>query len=477
METLAADLRFHAEIQIPAGGCMRWPNLPSKKVAIPAIFAASALYSFAPLCCLDEPILGWFEVVMLAATVITGAVAGAAFTVHPPSKIRSTYETRVADCFLVVVMLIASWAYIQLPHVGAGEFGIKEATYETVALAILIWTGAMLAAKLSIRYGMHSLRDAAKASADTSSTKRGTPSSLEKWLHSAALITLVGIVAVAIVATYAPTTPSEHLVESGTLFTASATITGFVVFGSALTMLGQNRGLSRGIAYTLLPVIAIQATFMISLVSNIYFPATVWIVMTTAWLCIVVLVITVGKTQPGETGNGANPDCETPRSRKGREYHGKLPSCPQCGGGSVQDDDARLTSQMFPDVGGLPVNIADLYDEARASFRAQTYTGCEMLCRKILTNAAVDKGAKQDMKFVQYVDHLNSNYCVTQALKDMATTIKDNGNEAAHEINPSDRERAEYTLKFTRRMLDTMYGAEHEFGEYGGSQGRTGAGT
>lgn len=33
--------------------------------------------------------------------------------------------------------------------------------------------------------------------------------------------------------------------------------------------------------------------------------------------------------------------------------------------------------------------------------------------------------------------------------------------------HPRDLKRAEYTLKFTRRILDTIYGAEREFGEYG----------
>lgn len=152
--------------------------------------------------------------------------------------------------------------------------------------------------------------------------------------------------------------------------------------------------------------------------------------------------------------------------------------CPQCGRGSVQNDDVILPPpQIFDDIGGLPDDISGLYDEARTSFGVQAYTGCEMLCRKILMNAAVDKEAKKNLKFVQYVDYLNSNYCVTQSLKDMAKAIKDNGNEATHEINPSGQERAEYTLKFTRRILDIMYGSDHELGAYGGahaSQANTG---
>ena len=143
----------------------------------------------------------------------------------------------------------------------------------------------------------------------------------------------------------------------------------------------------------------------------------------------------------------------------------------------MQNDDTILPPpQTFGNIDGLPDGIDNLYDEARASFGAQAYTGCEMLCRKILMNMAVNKGDKPNKRFVEYVDYLNSNYCVTQSLKDMAETIKDNGNEATHEINPPDQERVEYTLRFTKRILDTIYGAEHELGEYGSTHvGQTGA--
>lgn len=151
--------------------------------------------------------------------------------------------------------------------------------------------------------------------------------------------------------------------------------------------------------------------------------------------------------------------------------------CPDCGKGSVLNDGIILPPpQTFHDVGGLPDGIAGLYDEARASFGAQAYTGCDMLCRKILMNAAVDKDAEKNQRFAYYVDYLDSNGYVTSPLKEMATAIKDNGNDAVHEIDPSNKKRAEHTLKFTRRILDTIYGTEHDLGEHGGARaGRTGA--
>ena len=115
--------------------------------------------------------------------------------------------------------------------------------------------------------------------------------------------------------------------------------------------------------------------------------------MTAVWLFLLVFAMTAGRIQPEGTGGGDNPDGETPRSRKGKEYQGGVASYPQGGKVSVQNDDVILPPpQTFPDVDGLPDDIASLYDEARASFRAQAYTVCDMLCRKILMGVAVGGG-------------------------------------------------------------------------------------
>jgi hypothetical protein len=144
--------------------------------------------------------------------------------------------------------------------------------------------------------------------------------------------------------------------------------------------------------------------------------------------------------------------------------------CPACGGGSVQNDATILPPPpSFPAIDGLPEDICTLYDEARTSFDVRAYTGCEMLCRKILMGAAVDKGAEKNKRFVEYVAYLDDSGYVTPPLKKMADIIRENGNKAAHEIVPPDERRAKGTLTFTRRILDTVYGGEREIGEYGGN--------
>ena len=148
--------------------------------------------------------------------------------------------------------------------------------------------------------------------------------------------------------------------------------------------------------------------------------------------------------------------------------------CPECGRGSVQNGNVMLPSRpSFPAIDGLSGGIRTLHDEARASFDARAYTGCEMLCRKILMAAAVDKGAGKNEKFVQYVDYLSSEGYITPPLKEMATIIRGIGNRATHEIDAPDLGRSRHTLVFTRRILDSMYGAEHDLDKYGGGQTST----
>ena len=77
------------------------------------------------------------------------------------------------------------------------------------------------------------------------------------------------------------------------------------VFGSALGTLGTNKHLIRGIAYTLLPIITVQAVFMLHLVGIVYFPVAVWIPMTAILLMLAVLAMVANKLIPDQTDNSA----------------------------------------------------------------------------------------------------------------------------------------------------------------------------
>lgn len=131
--------------------------------------------------------------------------------------------------------------------------------------------------------------------------------------------------------------------------------------------------------------------------------------------------------------------------------------CPSCKKGSVQDDKLVPPSLFGDEIKGLPAEVKSAYLEARTSFSYGCYTACELMCRKILMNVAVDKDADKNLKFAQYVDYLNSKRYTPVTMETAIEKIKDNGNEATHEIKVPEKERAKNTLDFTMLLLKNVY--------------------
>src|SRR5262249_29827720 len=60
------------------------------------------------------------------------------------------------------------------------------------------------------------------------------------------------------------------------------------------------------------------------------------------------------------------------------------------------------------DVASVPPSIQALYQEARQCMTVCAFTGAVLLCRKILMNVAVSKGAPEGKKFIEYVEYLDT---------------------------------------------------------------------
>lgn len=148
--------------------------------------------------------------------------------------------------------------------------------------------------------------------------KKITAKILAKWLHTSALASLMVVVVVIVAPSVAPVSISGliHMIESedapdatgselpaagitdGDLFMAAATIMGLAVFGSALGTLGRGKDSVKGVAYTLVPTITVQAAFMLDIMDILHFPAVVWIPMTAILLMLVVLAMVANKLLP-----------------------------------------------------------------------------------------------------------------------------------------------------------------------------------
>jgi hypothetical protein len=101
-------------------------------------------------------------------------------------------------------------------------------------------------------------------------------------------------------------------------------------------------------------------------------------------------------------------------------------------------------------------DVSNLYEEARNSVSSAP-TASVLACRKILMHVAVAKGAEVNLKFIQYVDYLVDNNYVPQGAREWVTIIKDDGNDANHNIKIVTKDEAEGTLDFTTMLLKVVY--------------------
>jgi DNA-directed RNA polymerase subunit RPC12/RpoP len=147
--------------------------------------------------------------------------------------------------------------------------------------------------------------------------------------------------------------------------------------------------------------------------------------------------------------------------------------CTSCNRGSVVNVGPATDSVVISppvragaSVEGLPRGVNEAFEEARTTLGVGAYTSCELMCRKILMNVAVDKGASPGGTFAGYLDHLGGQGYVTPPMKSWVDVIRKNGNIATHELPGTDLDRAESTLGLTTQLLRVVYEMEHKAQRY-----------
>lgn len=143
--------------------------------------------------------------------------------------------------------------------------------------------------------------------------------------------------------------------------------------------------------------------------------------------------------------------------------------CPHCFQSSVY---IQRTDRFYPGVSfgfslqGLPENVRTAYEEARRCMSVNAFTATELICRKILMHVAVDKGASEGQPFASYLDYLEKQGYITSPIRTWVNQIRENGNEATHELIEPSKERAEMTLMFTSQLLRLIYEMEYIQNQY-----------
>lgn len=133
--------------------------------------------------------------------------------------------------------------------------------------------------------------------------------------------------------------------------------------------------------------------------------------------------------------------------------------CPSCEGPTLLSPQGNLhPSSVFGNhVGSLPVDLEGLYDEARRCTSHNCFTSAVLTCRKILMNIAVAQGAKEGLKFIEYVNYLSDSGYIPPNGKHWVDHIRKKGNEATHEIQLMSAKDAEELLVFVEMLLKFVY--------------------
>lgn len=158
--------------------------------------------------------------------------------------------------------------------------------------------------------------------------------------------------------------------------------------------------------------------------------------------------------------------------------------CVSCGVGAfaigLPDKIERVIPK--PEPFGMPDNLSPevsrTWDEAVKSFSASAFTGCALMCRKIIYHMAVEfelpakNAGGRSPGFEECVDHLIKVGHITQRQKDQwVDSIRKWGNTATHELAATTEETAYSALQFTFQLLQMVYSFPSAVPSTGGKNG------
>lgn len=133
--------------------------------------------------------------------------------------------------------------------------------------------------------------------------------------------------------------------------------------------------------------------------------------------------------------------------------------CPNCNGPTfINVDDKRYPSVSFGNaVQHVPEELDSLYNEARRCSSQSCFTAAVLLCRKALMNIAVSQGARENLRFIEYVNYLSENGYTPPNGRHWVDHIRKKGNEATHEIALMEEGDAKDLICFVEMLLKFNY--------------------
>jgi hypothetical protein len=147
------------------------------------------------------------------------------------------------------------------------------------------------------------------------------------------------------------------------------------------------------------------------------------------------------------------------RDASGKQIAGGIYICSNCQGPSFLDlQNNRYPSSSFGNsVKHVPSDLEALYNEARRCTSQNCHTASVLLCRKLLMNIAVNQGAKEGLRFIEYVNYLSDSGYTPPNGKHWVDHIRKKGNEATHEIALMNEADSKELIAFTEMLLKFIY--------------------
>ncbi|MCM0626688.1 DUF4145 domain-containing protein [Lysinibacillus sp. OL1_EC] len=141
-----------------------------------------------------------------------------------------------------------------------------------------------------------------------------------------------------------------------------------------------------------------------------------------------------------------------------RNILGVVAICTACNKPSYLNNREQVPSEKYgKDVMFLPEDIQSIFEEAKKCYMVGAWTAASLICRKILMNISVLKGAKEGKSFISYVDFLEEKGYIPPDGRSWVDEIRKQGNEATHEIHQIREEDALEILDFTTMLLIFMF--------------------
>ena len=133
--------------------------------------------------------------------------------------------------------------------------------------------------------------------------------------------------------------------------------------------------------------------------------------------------------------------------------------CPNCTKPTFFDWNKRRYPGIAPgnEVQHIPDDLEKLYREARNCCSVSAFTASVLASRKMLMNIAVQQGAQEGLKFIEYVEHLAANGFIPPNGRGWVDHVRKKGNEATHEIALMTQSDAEELVAFTEMLLKFIY--------------------